>query len=601
MASIAQKFEVLADTVPQLIWENNSLGEAVYFNKRWFEFSGLTYEQSLSVGWVIMGHPDDEAAVTRWGDALAVGEQFEAEVRLRKATGEYIWHLLRNTPMSNDEGQVIGWFGTATDIHQQKQTQAQLLETSVRLRAVLETAIDFAIITLDANGQIVDWNSGAEKMFGYEASEALGRYSDFLFTPEDVQGGIHELELSKAQNTGQAIDERWHMRSDGSRFFMSGVMKPINDRAITGFVKIARDITDRKLAEEALLLSEQHKSLAVESAEMGEWNYNIASDVIECDDKFCYVLQLPTGLRGITMSIILQQIHDGDRELFRQALNRSVSGINIFHTEARIISEKGRADRWINFYGRVVAHENNIPTRMIGVAYDITPRKFLEKQKDDFISVASHELRSPVTSIKSYSELIEDTLVAGGNEENIGLMRKLNQQIDRLVKLIRQLLDASNISVSIRIKPENINLNQVIKDILATLRIGSAQERIIFNEGQLPTLHADPQRIGQVIENLVTNALKYSPEDTKVIVTTEDFLEGVKVSVRDFGPGIPNEYHQAIFERYYRVRDENLSYSQGLGLGLYISSEIIRQHFGTIGVSSNEHQGATFYFLLPYT
>jgi signal transduction histidine kinase len=151
------------------------------------------------------------------------------------------------------------------------------------------------------------------------------------------------------------------------------------------------------------------------------------------------------------------------------------------------------------------------------------------------------------------------------------------------------------------LKPQPLDINRLILEQLSGFESNGAFQRIKFEPAAVPITHADPERIGQVLENLITNALKYSASDKEVHIRTEDMLEAVKVTVQDFGSGVPVDAQPYIFDRYFRVYDESLTYSQGLGLGLYISAEIIRQHFGTIGVESTPGKGSTFYFTLPYT
>jgi PAS domain S-box-containing protein len=598
----ARRYKTITDEVLQLIWENEPGGEAFYFNRRWYEFSGLTYEQSFGVGWVAMVHQDDYEVVEQWRQDLRESKLFQGEARLRRHDGDYVWHLLRNIPLKDDDGKVLGWFGTATDIQELKNSSNMLNETSTRLRAILETAIDFAIITMNAEGYITDWNSGAEEMFGYTREEAIGQFCDLFFTPEDIHARIPQLELKKAKESGQAIDERWHLRKDGARFFMSGVMKPMTFNQITGFVKVARNITDRKLTEEILLLSEQQRSLAMQSAEMGEWNYNVIDGLIDANERCRTVMALDQVEGGYRPEFILGLIHEDDRAKVSEAMNTALGGIHIFHAEFRVRNPVSHSIVWVNSYGRVIAHRDQRPSKMIGVVYDITPRKLLEKQKDDFISIASHELKSPVTSIKAYSELLDDVFRENRDSNSTSLVKKLNAQVDRLVKLIYNLLDSSTLSqLKMKLNPEPVDLNTLIEESISGFELSASRHRLTFKPTTVPLLQADPHRIRQVIENLVTNALKYSPPDKQVVISTKDNLDSALVSVQDFGNGIPGELQSLIFDRYYRVHDEKLLVSQGLGLGLYISSEIIRHHFGTISVYSKIGEGSTFHFTLPYT
>lgn len=258
------RMRTLADAVPQLIWTNDSQGIANYFNLRWYEYSGLGFEQSVGLGWQAIVHPDDApASVDRWRAALAAGRVFDTEFRLRDADGAYRWFLGRNVPLTDVHGRVVGWFGSATEIDTVKRAQESAHASEARLRVTMESALDYAIITIDAHGIIIGWSNGAERAFQYSEAEVVGQHTRLIFTPEDRAQGAPEQEMGKALATGRAEDERWHLRRDGTRFYMSGVMAPICDPSHTGFVKVARDMTERRQAEDALKQSEvRYRELA---------------------------------------------------------------------------------------------------------------------------------------------------------------------------------------------------------------------------------------------------------------------------------------------------------------------------------------------------
>lgn len=341
-----------------------------------------------------------------------------------------------------------------------------------RLRITLEAAVDFAIINTNNEGIVQGWNSGAEKMFGYTPEEVMGKPSDIIFTEEDKEAGIPNKEMETARIKGKAMDERWHQRKDGSRFFMSGVMRPIYDNNLLGYVKIARDMTEQKL---------------------------------------------------------------------------------------------------------------------------------LEQQKDEFISIASHELKTPVTSIKAYTEFLSDTFKDAHDEESLELINKLNTQIDRLTKLINSLLDTTKIAEGqFIIQTEKFNLKTLIENCIKELQHTTHLHKIILNSEEKIFITADKERIIQVITNLISNAIKYSPKAGEILVNIVRAKDGIQVSVKDFGMGIPEDVKDRIFDRFYRVRNALINTYPGMGLGLYISATIIKRLGGKIWVESKQGNGSTFYFVLPY-
>lgn len=594
-----RRFHTITDVIPQIIWENDHAGKAIYFNERWYEYSGRTYEESEGVGWPVIVHPEDIYAADNWKKSLEAQEPFESEARLRRADGAYCWHLLRNVPLRSDSGKILAWFGSATNIQDQKEAERQLCETSLRLRSILEAATDFAIIMLDTDGIITEWNSGAERILGYSRTEAIGKHTDIFFTPEDQYGGISQMEMKEASRTGRSIDERWHLRKDGSRFFMSGVMTPIRDGQVAGYVKIARNITDRKLAEEALYLSEQRRNTLVQSTQMGEWDWDIINDIINQNDHAFTLLGLKPSENSHPLELFLNLVHPEDVSQVKEQLRLALDGLNVYQSEFRIVRADNKEIKWLSSYGRVVAYVDDRPARMIGVFFDITGRKLIEKQKDDFISVASHELKTPVTGIKAYSQILE-RIFKEQQPENTVLLTNLNRQVDRLINLIHTLLDFTTINEGkLKLKPVTFDMNELVSEEISQLQSIHPGQTLVWKPGSVALIHADKERIRQVIVNLISNAIKYSPENSEIIISSNDVFDGLMVTVCDKGVGISPEDQLHVFERYYRSGKR--TDIAGLGLGLYITSQIIKQHNGTIGVDSVPGKGSTFYFKLPYS
>jgi signal transduction histidine kinase len=172
--------------------------------------------------------------------------------------------------------------------------------------------------------------------------------------------------------------------------------------------------------------------------------------------------------------------------------------------------------------------------------------------------------------------------------------------VDRLIGLIRNMLDTSVLEEGrMKLVLQSLDVNKLIEEQMDSLESITRNHRLRWQPGAIPLVQADRDRVMQVVTNFVTNAVKYSPEGTPIIISTTDQQDKVLVSVQDQGVGIPPEAQKLVFERYYRV--EGAPREKGFGLGLYICAEIIKAHYGTIGVSSNPGQGSTFYFTLPYS
>jgi PAS domain S-box-containing protein len=222
------------------------------------------------------------------------------------------------------------------------------------------------------------------------------------------------------------------------------------------------------------------------------------------------------------------------------------------------------------------------------------------KQKDEFIGIASHELKTPITSIKTYTEIIMDDLVTSGNTEHATLLQKLNNQVDRLTNLVTDLLDTTKITGGqMMLSLENFTLSHLVTERLEELRRLSGNRHFILDVPEQLMVYADKERIGQVITNLVSNAIKYSPDNSAITIFSSANQDGVSVSVKDEGIGISQKNLDKIFNRFFRTGSSTANNYPGMGLGLYIAAEIVNRHGGNISVQSVEGKGSVFCFVLP--
>lgn len=222
-------------------------------------------------------------------DRKAGVPQTETQKALKAGRGENErWHLRKNgaqfygsgvtMPLRDDVGTTIGFVIIMRDLTEKKKAEDSLCKSEERLRITMEGAADYAIITTNTDGIIERWNTGAERTFEYKADELTGKSASIIFTDEDRAAGVPEEEMRTAREEGRAPDERWHQRKNGSRFFMSGIMRPIYNPELTGYVKVARDMTEQKKAEEKLKIAEERHRIALQSAEMSAWDWNVVED-----------------------------------------------------------------------------------------------------------------------------------------------------------------------------------------------------------------------------------------------------------------------------------------------------------------------------------
>jgi PAS domain S-box-containing protein len=256
--------------------------------------------------------------------------------------------------------------------------------------------------------------------------------------------------------------------------------------------------------------------------------------------------------------------------------------------------------RW--FLTRVypVKNKEGKVIQWIGTNTDIDDQKKASEQKDEFISIASHELKTPVTSLKGFTQILQMTFEKEGNKNAVNLLSKMDKQVDKLTNLIVDLLDTTKIeNGQLKFNLEVFDFNNLVKEIAEEMRRTTITHEIIVEESDNANINGDRNRIGQVITNFISNAIKYSPDKSKIIITTTVEEQNVKLCVKDFGIGIASEKQSNIFDRFFRVTGDGQETFPGLGLGLFISKEIIKRHNGKIYVESAEGEGSKFCFLLP--
>lgn len=260
----------------------------------------------------------------------------------------------------------------------------------------------------------------------------------------------------------------------------------------------------------------------------------------------------------------------------------------------------GRPERWSHVKSRPVYDVNGNVILVITIIHDITERMLVERRKDEFISMTSHELKTPVTSLKGFTYVLQRRLTKHGDEQGLHYLARMDTQLNKLTKLISDLLDISRLQTGkLAFQVETFDLDTLISTTVENVQAATTTHQF-FIEGETGAqILGDKDRLEQVFINLFTNAVKYSPHADKVLVHLSCDQEHATVKVQDFGIGIDEAYQQKIFERFYQVTDPEEKTYPGLGIGLYISSEIIERQRGRIEVQSRKGEGSTFSVILP--
>jgi two-component system, chemotaxis family, CheB/CheR fusion protein len=424
----------------------------------------------------------------------------------------------------------------------------------------------------------------------------------------DVPALRQQLQETVTKGIGfQDFELTHHFRELGEKTLLFNAMRMHSEGDKRARILLAiGDVTERKRAEDSLYRSveqlresEERLRVAMAAGKMGTWDWNILTGEILWSRDHNIMYGIPVDKEIGTYPEFLQYVHPNDRENVAEVLQKSIEIHKDFAMEMRSLHANGRIT-WIAAFGRAFYNEQGKAHRMIGVVVDITERKKLETQKEDFIGIASHELKTPVTSIKSYTQLLVEMLKIKNDTESVEIIEKLDRQIDRLTHLIVDLLDITRIGEGqLRLHAEAVDINALIEEIADLMQRTTVRHVIELDLPNQPAVRADRERIGQVLINLMGNAIKYSPNGQRIIISTELNDGMVKVNIQDFGIGMSEDTRDKIFDRFFRARDNSVQTYPGLGLGLFIASDIIKKHGGEISVDSEKNKGTLIYFTLP--
>jgi len=336
--------------------------------------------------------------------------------------------------------------------------------------------------------------------------------------------------------------------------------------------------------------------IALDASSLGSTEVNIETGIMQSTDQF----KRNFGFKpeeDFKYSDLFEAMLPEHRERVKGLVQEAIRTNGIYKTEYPVKWRDGSI-HWIQAHGRPRYDENGKADRMVGMTADITEKKLFEQRKDDFLSIASHELKTPLTILKASIQLLDRLKEKPFSETHSKLLDQSMKSVDTMVSLIDELLNMRRMNEDqLKLEKTEFNLFDMLSNSCNHIRMEGKYELVIQGDKNI-NLVADENRIEQVVINFVNNAVKYASNSNQIQINIETVNNEVKVSVKDFGEGIDAAILPNLFDRYYRADHSGKSYS-GLGLGLYICAEIIKKHNGNIGADSKIGEGSTFWFTLP--
>lgn len=486
-------------------------------------------------------------------------------------------------------------------------------------------------------GKYVFVNNSIKTILGYDPLEILEKGvpfisskvhpDDFLMILEKNSKAIQKENDPKTKSLlGPIVNFEYRIKKTNGEWCwlqtFGTVFNRDKDGKVEHILNVSFDITERKKIEEKVKQKEQELSKLNSKLEqivkkrtvqlrdsearlqeaqritnMGSWEYDLKTGKISWSDTLFDIHGLDKDKGEPEYEEFLKLFLSPD--CLKEKVDLAVKEGSSYKLDLAFKKPDGQI-RYLQAIGQPKKNRSGEVIKLYGTAIDVTERKLLERQKDEFISIASHELKTPITTIKSFTQILKMHLNQSKGEKADYYLSKMENEINRLTILVNDLLDVSKLKVGkLNLLRERVDLGKLAEEIVEDMQAITKTHKIILKSDRDLYIDIDKYRINQVLINLISNAVKYSPKADKVLVTINKTKDSVSVEVQDFGIGISKKDQQKVFESFYQVNNRIRGSFSGLGLGLYICKEIISRHNGVIWVESVKKEGSTFKFALP--
>lgn len=507
-------------------------------------------------------------------------------------------------PFRTPEGFIDGILAHAVDVTEQVHYRKKVEQNEMRLQ-LAQRAGHIGTFEWDLETNHIDFTSQVEIIFGFEPGAWKGNYSNAmaLVHPDERERILKENEEAVVQGKNLNITHRI-IRRDGSIRWLNSMAEPIFDDKgkPVKMIGVILDITDQKVREQELRESEERFHNLADTAPMFMAMADETGSAVYFNKPWLeWTGRTMDEMRGMGW---LCTLHPDDAPKFERDFKNAFEKQIAIQEEYRFRRADGEY-RWMLAVGAPRLTPDGRFVGYFGTYTDFhdlkqaqQETKQLMQKKDEFMAIASHELKTPITTVKASLQLLERLTEERTDAAVQSFITKASKQVDKLNQLVSDLLDVTKIHAGkMQLIAQPFELSEVIDDCIV---FGKAQaSHNVVVKGKIDIrLKADKHRLEQVMCNLLSNALKYSPGADKVVIEITEQADDLTIAVTDFGIGIEQEKLPYVFDRFFRVSESSMRFA-GLGMGLYITREIIERHGGELSVSSEVGKGSTFQFTIP--
>ena len=486
---------------------------------------------------------------------------------------------------------------------------------------LVESVRDYAIFALSPEGIILSWNAGAERIKGYGADEVIGRHFSIFYPADDLAWDKPGEELRIAGRDGRVEDDGWRVRKDGSQFWANAVITALRDTSgqLVGFAKVTRDLTERRRAEEQLRTSEERMRILIQSVK----DYGIF--MLDPDGRVASWNEGARRIKGYEAEEIIGRHFSVFYPEAERASGFPDHELEVARAVGRFEDEGWRVRKdgsqfWANVVITALFGDDGSLIGFAKVTRDLTERREAQQRevadarrlaeveasnlaKTGFLAAMSHELRTPLNAIAGYAQLMQEGIAGPVSEQQNEYLSRIRTSQQHLLGIVNDLLNYSRIEAGeVAYERTPVVMHDVVDRVMAMITPQAERKGLRLERGPCAievVALADQLKTEQVLLNLVSNAVKFTPQMGRVVVACRRHDSRATIEVRDTGPGIPAEMLEAIFDPFVQLGRTLTSVQEGAGLGLAISRDLARAMDGDVTVESTPGVGSSFTLHLP--